>query len=93
MKRIVCVLAGLAFTVSAGTAAAQVPTSVPVTPEQAQTEIQLTELLNQLFQMGFISELHSIRRVEDSYVAEITTVEFERMTLEIDARTGQIAQR
>ena len=93
MNRIACVLAGLALTLSVGTAAAQVPASVPVTTEQAQTEIQLTELLNQLFQMGFISELHSIERVGDSYVAEITTVEFERMTLEIDARTGQISQR
>ena len=72
---------------------AQQPNSVPVTPEQATTEIALTSLLNQLFQLGIVSELHGIRREGDVYIADVTTIDFQRATLEINAITGQIVQR
>ena len=71
---------------------AQQPESVPVAPAEATTEIALTELLNELFQMGFVSELNSIERVGSSYIVDVTTIDFERVRLELNAVTGTISQ-
>ncbi|MCB9958575.1 MAG: hypothetical protein H6843_08245 [Rhodospirillaceae bacterium] len=71
---------------------AQQPDSVPVSPGEVTTEIALTELLNELFQMGFVSELNSIERVGSSYIVDVTTIDFERVRLELNAVTGTISQ-
>ena len=72
---------------------AQIPDSVPVSPTEAAQEIELTQLLNQLFQLGFVHQLHSITRDGPAYVADITTIEYERITIRIDAVSGQITQQ
>ena len=74
-------------------AMAQVPDSIPVSPTEAAQEIELTQLLNQLFELGFVHQLHSISREGPAYVADITTIEYERMTIRIDAVSGQITQQ
>ena len=88
---LIATVAAAALALSAGAAAAQ-QASVPVTQQEATTEIALTELLNELFQLGFVSELHSIQRNGPSYVVDVTTIDFERVQLEINAVTGTISQ-
>ena len=92
MIRILCSAAlAVSLALPVGLANAQ-QQSVPVTPTEAQTEIALTQLLNELFQLGFVAELHQIRRVGPSYIVDVTTIDFERVQLEINATTGTISQ-
>ena len=92
-SRLTVIAAALALgTPLAPAAVAQQPDSVPVSPQEATTEIALTELLNEMFRLGFIAEMHSIERVGDTYIVDVTTIDFERVQLQIDAISGTISQ-
>ncbi len=83
-----------AAALAAGSAAAQVDDrlSMPATPDQVETEMAVTDMLNALAGMGF-AEYRSIRRDGDVYVVEVMTRDLQIREIELDPRTGAILDR
>jgi hypothetical protein len=66
--------------------------SIPATPDQVETEMTATDLLNAVARLGY-AEYRKIRREGDLYVVEVMTRDFQVREIVIDPHQGTVTER